>query len=161
MTGFYLVGDLGFNREAWRKTLHQFLLLQWVFNVSDERYKWLFVILILYWCFYYLGCLLHVLASFPESTKLWKVKSIISSCVILTEDHMKFLPQQSMKYLRKPKSKVVGVPEEETRKIIKKKNKEKGQSSGSSSDSSLANQKKPQTRKEGKYCQNFIWFQEI
>ena len=68
---------------------------------------------------------------------------------------MKFLPQQSMKYLRKPKSKVVGVPEEETRKIIKKKNKEKGQS-GSSSDSSLANQKKPQTRKEGKYCQNFI-----
>lgn len=69
---------------------------------------------------------------------------------------MKFLPQQSMKYLRKPKSTVVEVPEEETRKVIKKKNKEKGQSSGSSSDSSLANQKKPQARKEGKYCQNVI-----
>ena len=74
---------------------------------------------------------------------------------------MKFLPQQSIKHLRKSKSKVVEVPEEETRKVIKKKNKEKGQSSGSSSDSSSVNQKKPKVRKEGKYCQNLVWFQEI
>ena len=72
---------------------------------------------------------------------------------------MKFLPQQSIKHLRKSKSKVVEVPEEETRKVIKKKN--KGQSSGSSSDSSSVNQKKPKVRKEGKYCQNLVWFQEI
>lgn len=67
---------------------------------------------------------------------------------------MKFLPQQSIKHLRKSKSKVVEVPEEETRKVIKKKN--KGQSSGSSSDSSSVNQKKPKVRKEGKYCQNLV-----
>ena len=95
--------------------------------------------------FYFSGCLLHVLASFPQSTKSEKIKSTISSCVILTEDHMKFLSQQTISN----KSEVITISEGESRKSSRRKNKENASDSSSSENIQKSYPKKVKSPREG------------